>query len=253
MNAAGPSIPSLQTIIVCIKLDQRRLRGILTTSVKQGRGRPPDRDLEPRVYRATLALYAEVGWAGFNLDVVARRARAGKAALYGRWESKENLIVEALRHRLSAEPQMIDTGSFRNDLLALALNILDSFTSGDGLVMLRAQVEAKVYPELFSQAIDEWQSQNSALFRPIVLRAVGRGELPAGTSPALVLDAVGGILVNHVLWTPASKLPALAASSAQYAERIVDFVLSAVGYHAPDQDSEPVLHVSWMVADLHVL
>jgi AcrR family transcriptional regulator len=205
--------------------------------VRPGRGRPPDPDLESRVYRATLALYGEVGWAGFSLDVVARRARAGKAALYSRWGCKENLIVDALKQRRRTEPQMIDTGSFRCDLLALARGILDAYTGGDGLVMLRAQLEAKVYPEVFGQAIDEWQRQSSLLARPIVLRAIERGELPAETSPALVLDAVGGILVNHVLWTPASKLPALVASSASYVEHIVDFVLSAVGYRALGQDS----------------
>lgn len=209
----------------------------MTTPVRPGRGRPPDRDLEPRVHRATLALYAEVGWAGFSLDVVARRARVGKAALYSRWGSKEKLIVEALERRPRSELADLDTGSFRGDLLTLALDILNSYTSGDGLSMLRAQLEAKVYPEVFGQAIDDWQRETSALVRPLVLRAVERGELPAGTSPALVLDAVGGILVNHVLWTPADKLPALAANSARYAERIVDFVLSAVGYRAIGENS----------------
>jgi AcrR family transcriptional regulator len=210
---------------------------MVSTSVRQGRGRPPDRDLESRVYRATLALYGEVGWSGFSLDVVARRARAGKAALYSRWGSKERLIVDALRHRPRAKLALIDTGSFRGDLLALARNILDSYTTGNGLVMLRAQIEAKVYPELFGHAIGEWQREITSLVRPVVLRAISRGEIPAGTSPALVLDAVGGILVNHVLWTPADKLPALAASGAGYVERVVDFIGSAVGYRDPGQDS----------------
>jgi AcrR family transcriptional regulator len=207
--------------------------------VKQGRGRPPDRDLEPRVYQATLALYGEVGWAGFSLDLVARRARAGKAALYGRWGTKEVLIVEALRYRFETRDrrQPVDTGSIRTDLISLARDTLDSHIGGDGLVILRAQIEAKVYPEVFGQAIEESQRQDSETFRPMVLRAIRRGELPAGTSPSLVLDAVIGIVVNHVLWTPASKLPALAATSGRYVEGIVDFVLPAVGYQPLDQHS----------------
>jgi len=208
-----------------------------TTTTRQGRGRPPDPDLESRVYRATLALFGEVGWCGFSLDVVARRARVGKAALYSRWGSKENLIAKALRRGPTAEAPTIDTGSLRGDLIDLALNALDSYTSGGGLVLLRAQLEAKVYPEVFGPAIDEWQSEVTARIRPIVLRAVDRGELPAGTSPALVLDVVGGTLINHVLWTPANKMPALAASSARYVEHLVDFVLSAAGYRALEQDS----------------
>jgi AcrR family transcriptional regulator len=211
----------------------------VASAVNQRRGRPPDRDLEPRVYRATLALYGEVGWAGFSLDLVARRARAGKAALYGRWGNKETLIVEALKYRLNPLPRWVDTGCVRTDLITLARDVLESHVHADGLVMLRAQIEAKVYPELLGQAIEDWQKQDSVVFRPVILRAIDRGELPVGTSPSLVLDAVIGILVNHVLWTPADKLPALADNSVRYVESIVDFVLSAVGYCPLDDESQP--------------
>ena len=52
------------------------------------RGRPADPDIEQRVLAAALTVYGEVGWAGFTLDRVARRAPVGKAALYRRWPSK---------------------------------------------------------------------------------------------------------------------------------------------------------------------
>ena len=35
-----------------------------------GRGRPADPDIERRVIAAALAVYGEVGWAGFTLDRV---------------------------------------------------------------------------------------------------------------------------------------------------------------------------------------
>ena len=41
-----------------------------------GRGRPADPDIERRVIAAALSVYGEVGWAGFTLDRVARRAHA---------------------------------------------------------------------------------------------------------------------------------------------------------------------------------
>ena len=40
------------------------------------RGRPADPDIERRVIAAALSVYGEVGWAGFSLDRVARRAPA---------------------------------------------------------------------------------------------------------------------------------------------------------------------------------
>lgn len=199
---------------------------------KAGRGRPPDRDLESRVYRATLDLYGEVGWAGFSFDLIARRARVGKAALYGRWAEKETLILAALRHGVRSPSEPADTGSIRTDLLALGTAVLDSYVNADGLVMLRAHVEAKVYPRL-GLALEEWQRRDLVAFRPMLVRAVERGEVPERTSLSFVLDALVGALVNHILWTPIDKLRTLPIESNPFVLTMVDFVLGAVGYRAP--------------------
>lgn len=199
-----------------------------------GRGRTPDPDLEARVFDATLELYAEVGWAGFSLDVVARRARVGKAALYGRWGSKEKLIGAALASWSSQAPSFEESGSLRPDLIRMATTMIEGYLGRRGLVVLRAQVEAKVYPELFGQAMDELQRERTRIGRSVVLRAIERGELPVGTSPALLLDAVAGIVTNHVLTTPASRMSALEARATEYAEQVVDFVLSALGHRSGD-------------------
>ncbi|MDA0637730.1 TetR/AcrR family transcriptional regulator [Nonomuraea sp. MCN248] len=198
-------------------------------SVTARPGRPPDPDIEPRVLNATLEIYAEVGWAGFTMDAVARRARVGKAALYRRWESREKLIVGALAS-LTTPVMTETTGSLREDLLAMCVRTLRAQQSRDGLVGLRAQIEAKFYPELFGQAMEDLGKQWRTMYRQFVLLAIDRGEIPQGTSPALVLDAVNGIVVNHVLSTPIDKMPALLEDAPRYAERVVDFVLSSIGY-----------------------
>jgi hypothetical protein len=66
--------------------------------------------------------------------------------------------------------------------------------------------------------------------REIILRAIDRGEIPIGTSPALILDAVAGTVQHHYLMTPAHKLAELEANRSQYVERVVDFVLTAAGH-----------------------
>lgn len=200
-----------------------------TASTTSRPGRPPDPGIEPRALDATLQIYAEVGWAGFTMDAVARRARVGKAALYRRWESKEKLIVEALAS--ITMPVMAETtGSLREDLLAMCVRTLKAQQSRDGLVGLRAQIEAKFYPELFGQAMEDLGKQWRTLSRRLVLLAIDRGEIPQGTSPTLALDAVNGIIVNHVLSTPIDRMPALLEDAPHYAERVVDFVLSSIGY-----------------------
>jgi AcrR family transcriptional regulator len=199
-------------------------------AAKPGPGRPPDPNLDNRVYSATLELYAEAGWAGFSLDVLSRRAKVGKATLYSKWGSKEKVIVAALAHRRKSEPHFEPTGALRADLLGMARGILGSYLGRDGLVVLRAQVEAKVYPDLFGREMDRVGRRRTETGRSIVLSAIERGELPEGTSPALILDAVAGTLTNHVLSTPVDKMPALADGLDAYTERIVDFVLAAAGY-----------------------
>ncbi len=93
--------------------------------------------------------------------------------------------------------------------------------------------DLKVYPELFGAAMEDLERLRKRAGRSIVLGAIERGELPAGTSPALVLDAVAGIITNHVLTTPPDKMAALAKRSAEYAETVADFVLAAAGYRPP--------------------
>ncbi|MDA0635887.1 TetR/AcrR family transcriptional regulator [Nonomuraea sp. MCN248] len=197
------------------------------------RGRPPDPDLETRVHAAALELYGEVGWAGFSFDALARRAHVGKATLYGKWGSKEKLIVAALATGLPRHPEERAAGPLREDLLRMAGEILDSYLEPRGLVYLRAQIEARVYPELFGHALESFQRERIRIGRAVVVGAIDRGELPAGTSPALVLDAVSGILTNRFLSTPIGQMPALAARRDVLVEEIVDFVLSAVHYRDP--------------------
>ncbi|MEU6371568.1 TetR/AcrR family transcriptional regulator [Streptomyces sp. NPDC046909] len=205
---------------------------------RPGRGRRADPDIEPRVLSTTIEVYAEVGWAGFTMDMVARRSGVGKAALYRRWPTKEKLILAALASRLRKEPKFFDTGSLRGDLLLVATMMLEEYFGSEGLLQVRAMIEAKLYPDLFGHAVEDLDRQGTQVGREIVLRAVERGELPRDTSPALILDAVAGTIIHHVLMTPVARLPELKANSANYAERVVDFVLSAAGYE-PDADHRP--------------
>ncbi|MFF3373734.1 TetR/AcrR family transcriptional regulator [Streptomyces sp. NPDC002680] len=201
---------------------------------KPGRGRRADPDIEPRVLSTTMEVYAEVGWAGFTMDLVVRRAGVGKAALYRRWPTKEKLIVAALETRL-VPAELLDTGSLRGDLLVVAKGMLARYFGSDGIVRLRAMIEAKIYPDLFGEALEDLEKEETRLGREVVFRAVERGELPPDASPALILDSIAGTVTHHVLMTPLDRLPALEANSDRYAERVVDFVLAAAN-HRPEAD-----------------
>jgi Tetracyclin repressor-like, C-terminal domain len=140
-------------------------------------------------------------------------------------------MLEAMVQRVPLQT----SGSVRTDLIQMANTMIDSYFGRHGLVVLRAKVEAKVYPELFGAVIDELQRDYIKFIRSVVLGGVERGELPHATSPGRVVDAVAGILTNHVLSTPTRDMAALAEQKSKYAEETVDFVLSAVGYQPPNK------------------
>ncbi|HEY1968915.1 MAG TPA: helix-turn-helix domain-containing protein, partial [Pseudonocardia sp.] len=81
-------------------------------------GRPRDPEVDNRIARAAVELFGELGWAGFSLEGVARRAGVGKASIYLRWQTKERLLTDALAARVT-DIADADTGTLRGDLCRL--------------------------------------------------------------------------------------------------------------------------------------
>lgn len=209
----------------------------MTSEIADGRprarpGRPVDPGIEPRVLEIALDIYAETGWAGFTIDAVARRSRVGKAAIYRRWATKEDLIAAAMASLRSRQAKPAG-GSFRDDLLHIAEMYSHRYLGRHGLAYLRAQVEAKVYPEVLGQALEAMRRSTVAKGRRIVAAAVERGELPEGASPALILDALAGAIVHHILLMPVDRMADLAADPSKLCEQVVDFVLNGAEWRPP--------------------
>ena len=196
------------------------------------RGRRRDPSIDRRVAETVIELYARSGWNGLTVDEVARRARVGKAALYLRWPTKEALLVDAVAAvgvPVVPEP----SGSIRVDLLELARSLFRLYSTTNGIAYLRLYVEARYLPSLEQT----WQQRTTVPrqleARALVRQAIARGELPAGTSPTILLDALAGAMANHVLSTPPELYAEMIAQAPSYLERLVDFVLAGARAAAP--------------------
>jgi AcrR family transcriptional regulator len=76
---------------------------------------------EAQIFDATAALLVESGYDKLTFDAVAAAAKASKATLYRRWPGKADLVIDMLEHLKGPETRpAVDTGSLREDLLALA-------------------------------------------------------------------------------------------------------------------------------------
>lgn len=195
------------------------------TAATQPLGRPRDPAVDERVASAAVELFGDVGWAGFTVDAVARRAGVGKASIYLRWPAKEALLAAALTSRM-AKVADIDTGAVRGDLIELARQLLHLYLGEGGRAAMRLGLEAAVVPELGQQHQAIARSQVLAA-RAIVRRAIGRGELPAGTSVTILLDALCGGAMLHAMSTPPDLRDRVIESADAYAGRLVDFLLGS--------------------------
>jgi AcrR family transcriptional regulator len=147
------------------------------------RGRKRDLSRDAVILAAALDVLADVGFDGMTMDMVAVRAKAGKATVYRRWQSKAALVVEAVAHLKRTQVDFVglpDTGSLREDLLAL-FNPQPMEDSERKLrVMAGLAMVLSRHPE-FAEAgnsaiVEPWADAHLALMQ----RAADRGELRQG-------------------------------------------------------------------------
>jgi AcrR family transcriptional regulator len=192
------------------------------------RGRPADPDIERRVLAAALTVYGEVGWAAFSLDRVARRAPVGKAALYRRWPTKEALLLAALEHLAEPPPADADPTDLRGCLISLTEQVIDMFVGPKALVLPRVLIEAAQYPPEFDDMVQTIVRARFTGAWIVVQAAVERGELPEGTPPDLIIDAIMGRVISLIVLTPGARRAAVYADRDEHAASITDFVLRAL-------------------------
>jgi AcrR family transcriptional regulator len=197
-------------------------------------GRPRDPGVDERVAEAAISVFGEVGWSGFSVEAVARRAGVGKASIYLRWPSKEALLASALETRM-ADIEAIDTGSTRGDLVELTRQLLRLYLSDSGHATMRLTLDGDKVPKIRERYEALTRSQILAA-RAIVRRGIRRGELAQSTSVTVLLDALCGGAMMHAMSTPAELRGKVTAGAETYAQQLVDFVLgsaSAAGRGEP--------------------
>jgi AcrR family transcriptional regulator len=168
-------------------------------------GRPIGRPREARADRAILAavleLIAERGVATLRMNDVAERARVGKAAIYRRYRSRDELVAAAVA-ALVSEITVPDTGSTRGDLLALMRDAVEVYSGPVAAGAMPSVVEAMSRDPGLARAVrDGFLAGRRTALRDVLERGVERGDLGAGLDVELALDVLGGPLFYRLLVT----------------------------------------------------
>ena len=195
-----------------------------TAATRPGRGRPRDPEVEARIAVAALAIYGEQGWAGFNFETVARAAEVSRDSLYRRWDDRRALLVHAIG-QLAPAPAPPDGLDLRETLLGMARGSLERYLAPGGRALLRLYVEAPQDPELLDLFHREVITPAVLRTRQIVRDAIAAGQLPTGSSPTAITDAVFGAVLMHVLVTPAELRPRMLEHAERHLSEVVDLIL----------------------------
>ncbi len=153
--------------------------------------------LERAILEAALDQLGSVGWSGLTMEGVAVGAQTGKAAVYRRWSSKEDLVADALRAGLPTLDEAPDGGSVRKDLYELCRSVRDVLYSKPGFALRAVLHEcdpgaAERFHELIAKGIVE---PSKRLFRDVIQRGIARGEVRPDALDDLVLDVIPAMMM----------------------------------------------------------
>lgn len=162
-------------------------------------GRPRSAETERAILDAAVELLVEDGFGGMSMEAVAARAGVGKAAIYRRWSSKEELVVESLRGHTAALVPLVDTGDLRADLLTMLEGVRRAMAGDDGPVMTAFVSEKARYPELREEYRRAFVEERRLHLCSIVEAAVSRGDLPADTDVELFAEIGPAVLAHRMM------------------------------------------------------
>ena len=153
---------------------------------------------ESEILDAALALLARVGYDRMTMDAVAAEAKAGKATLYRRWSTKASLVVDALlRSKQALQAPAVDTGSLREDLIAMSCaegGLTDQQSSGVMAGVITALHHDPDFAlEFRTRVVHPKLETTRALFE----RARERGEIAADLDLDLLAPALAGIVLHR--------------------------------------------------------
>jgi AcrR family transcriptional regulator len=164
-------------------------------------GRPRDPSRDGVIRAAILRLLADVGYGALTMDAVAAEAGVGKATIYRRWRTKQDLVVDTISDLNRAEATPPDTGSVEGDLRAMMQQMVATITGPTGaatLSLLSTIPHQPALAEAFRNGpLAVWRQS----FAEIWARAEQRGEVRPGMADSIVAESTSALMVQRWLLT----------------------------------------------------
>lgn len=186
-------------------------------------GRPRSIHADQAILQATLDLLAEVGYQSMSIEAIASRAGVGKTTIYRRYNSKEELVADAIES-FRDDLAIPDTGSFWGDMDILINNAAKKIDSPLGRQTLALIIStASSNPQFAEVYWTKYTKVRREALSKVLKRAKSRGEIHKDADIELVIDLLSGSLYYALIFKPITE-PVEA-----YMRRTMNLLLKGIG------------------------
>lgn len=173
----------------------------------RGGGRPRDERIDARVLAAARQLLADGGLTAVTLDAVAEAAGASRSAIYRRWASADDLLLDALDEALGQRPgpdPAANADRFWADVRAgldIAVAGLASPAEHGAIQFWIARLthQPRLHRRYWERRVQPRRERAIQSLR----EAAARGEIAASEDADLLVDMLAGVLLYRYFLTPA--------------------------------------------------
>ena len=132
-----------------------------------------------------------------RIERIAANAGVSKASIYRRFESKEELIIAAIAHMRQQSPQVPETGTARERLLALLTNMRANMSRSRDARVMMAVISSHEQGSDLAQLVHERILQpRRELLASIIADGIASGEFRS----SIDIDVITPILVGPMLY-----------------------------------------------------
>jgi AcrR family transcriptional regulator len=160
--------------------------------------------LEDAIHDAVFAELADVGYVAFTIEAVAARAKTGKASIYRRWGTKQDLVLEAFIARFGGPDAIVsellgDTQASTRDLLVRLATRICQVSDEAGEIIRAVACEATRDADLAAAVEQKVYRPKQAAFVELLRRGVERGEVRPEAVRGVYAEALPAMLTYRMI------------------------------------------------------
>ncbi|MDJ0736797.1 MAG: TetR/AcrR family transcriptional regulator [Nostocaceae cyanobacterium] len=172
---------------------------------KKTPGRPRSAKSHQAILKATLELLGEVGFESMSIEAISTRAGVGKTTIYRRYNSKEELVADAIES-IRQDVVIPNTGNLWSDIDQLIENAAQITSTPLGRQTVAMIINSASSNSQFAQIYwTKYLLPRRKAFAVVIERAKTRKEIQTDIDSDLVFDSMSGIMLYTLIFPPKTE------------------------------------------------